>query len=345
MKKILIVLASIIVLASCKNQDINFPDFDYTTAYFPYQYPVRTLVLGDYIYDNTNDNNHKFIISAAFGGVYANEKDRVLSIQPDESLCNRVLFSSTFTSLTDTIRVMPASYYSLSSTDQIVISKGKFNGGIEVQLNDAFFDDPLSIKLGYVIPLRIVASADIDSILRGKGVVDNPDPRIVADWSVVPKDFTMFAVKYINPYEGKYFNRGVSVVKNLSGSIIEETTYRTPFIEQNKIWQLKTTGRQQVSVQSGLNTTKIRGSLDMLLNFTENGDCTIQEGATSRFKITGTGKFVKNADTWGNQDRNAIYLDYQLTSGQYVYSAKDTLVIRDRGVVLETYTPKPITDN
>ncbi|MGV8094983.1 MAG: hypothetical protein AB2L24_24275 [Mangrovibacterium sp.] len=66
MKKKIIAFGSIILfiagLFSCQNEDWSFPDFDYTTTYFPYQYPVRTLVLGDYYFDNTNDNQHKFLI-------------------------------------------------------------------------------------------------------------------------------------------------------------------------------------------------------------------------------------------------------------------------------------------
>ena len=64
MKKISIIIVLFATLFACKNQDVDFPDFDYTAAYFPRQYPVRTLVLGNDIYDNTNDNNHKFLISA-----------------------------------------------------------------------------------------------------------------------------------------------------------------------------------------------------------------------------------------------------------------------------------------
>ncbi|MEA4935141.1 MAG: DUF5627 domain-containing protein [Paludibacter sp.] len=339
MKKIFIALTLIVALAACKNQDIDFPDFTYTAAYFPYQYPVRTLVLGDYIYDNTNDNNHKFVISAAFGGVYTNTENRVLNFQLDESLCNKALFSSTFTTLTDTIRVMPASYYTLSSTDKITIPAGKFNGGIEVQLKDAFFDDPLSIKLGYVIPLRIVSSSDVDSILKGKAAVANPDPRIVANWGTVPKDYTMFAVKYINPYDAQYLHRGVSVVKDASDVQVEKTVYRTTYIEQNELWRLKTTAKNQVAVSGTMRSTKFSGTINLLLDFTEDGNCTVKQDVTSRYTITGTGKFVKNSESWGNQPRNAIYLNYQFSNGTYTYNATDTLVVRDRAVVLETYTP------
>ena len=114
MKKILVILTLATGLIACKNEKIEFSDFDYTAGYFPYQYPVRTLVLGDYIYDNTNDNNHKFLISAAFGGVYSNKEDRVFTIEVAENLCDNVLFKST----NDIIRLLPPEYYTLSSSDK-----------------------------------------------------------------------------------------------------------------------------------------------------------------------------------------------------------------------------------
>lgn len=340
MKKILILaLVSLTVLAGCKNQDNEFPDFDYTTTYFPYQYPVRTLVLGDYSYDNTNDNNHEFLISADVAGVYSNTKDRVLNIKVDESLCKNALFSSTYTSLTDTIRVMPSNYYTLSSSDKLVIPAGKFYGSIVVKLNDAFFDDPLAIKLGYVIPVRIVGTADVDSVLQGKAIVANPDPRVTANWSTTPKNFTMFAVKYINPYDGQYLHRGFSIVKDASGTQVEDSVYRTKYIENNELWRLYTTGKNQVSVQGSMRSKKFSGTINLLLDFSSDGVCTVKQNTGSAYTITGSGKFVKDADSWGNQKRDAIFLNYQFSNGSYNYSAADTLVIRDRGVVLETYTP------
>ena len=36
---------------ACENYDIEFPDYEKQNVYFPYQYPVRTLVMGDDEYD------------------------------------------------------------------------------------------------------------------------------------------------------------------------------------------------------------------------------------------------------------------------------------------------------
>ena len=92
MKKVFLIVLTCIGLFSCHNAPITFPEFDYTSGYFPYQYPVRTLVLGDYIYDNANDNAHKFVISVGIGGLYENTKDRSFDFTVDETLCNRILF-------------------------------------------------------------------------------------------------------------------------------------------------------------------------------------------------------------------------------------------------------------
>lgn len=335
MKKILIILIICNGLIACHNQKNEFADFDYTSGFFPYQYPVRTLVLGDYIYDNTNDNNHKFLISAAMGGVYSNTQERVFDFELMPSLCSRVLFSST----NDTIRLMPAAYYTLSSPNKITIPAGEVDGGVEVQLKDAFFDDPLAIKLGYVIPIRIVNITNLDTVLRGKSSLPNPDPRINTQWAITPKDFTMFAVNFINPYHGKYLHRGISVVKDASSTVLETSIYRTPYIVNNEIWSLVTTGKNKVNVQGALRSTRISGALNMDLIFTADGSCTITQGTGSTYTIKGNGKFQTDADEWGNEKRDAIHINYQIISGSNTYSATDTLVIRDRAIKMQLYTP------
>lgn len=333
------------MLIACNNQDVDFPDFDYTAAYFPRQYPVRTLILGNDIYDNTNDNNHKFLISARFGGVYKNSKDRLLKISVDESLCNNVLFKSS----SEPILALPHEYYSLSSTDQLIIPSGEFYGSIEVQLTDAFFNDPLAIELAYVIPLRIVSSNDVDSILQGKlrNQIPDPDYRIASQWEITPKNFTMFAVKFINPYHGHYLHRGVSVVKNKEGESLETISYRTTYVEQNEIWKLITTGKNQVSIKENTHSSKFTGDLNLLLDFSEDGNCTVSgissiktgTEVTIDYPITGSGTFINDGDAWGGSKRDAIHLKYQFTDGINTYSATDTLVIRDRGVVMEAFEP------
>lgn len=334
MKKIFLILTLLIGLYSCKNFDVVHPDFEFTSGYFPYQFPVRTLILGDYIYDNTNDNAQKFVISVAMGGVYENNKDREFEFQVDNSLCNNILFTANG----DPVVAMPNNYYTLSSSNKIVIPRGKFNGGVEVQLTEAFFNDPNAIKNSYVIPLRLKSSKDVDKILVGQTNNPKADPRVPGDWTVAPKDFTMFAVKYINEYHGTYFQYGTNTVKNAAGSQIESTTYSTPFVENNTTATLTTIGRKQVSLSVNYRSLIMTGSYSMILSFTGN-NCTVTAAPGASYTITGSGEFKTQAYEWGNKKRDGIVLKYTVSTATNKYEADEVLVIRDRAVVMEVYNP------
>jgi hypothetical protein len=83
--------------------------------------------------------------------------------------------------------------------------------------------------------------------------------------------------------------------------------------------------------------------LNMSLAFDDNGNCVITKAPTgaATLSVTGTGKFVSNGGTWGGKPRNAIIMNYQVTdaANNETHQANDTLLIRDRDVRLETFTP------
>lgn len=321
-------------LYSCQKEAVH-KDFIFTSGYFPYQFPIRTIILGDYIFDNSNDNNHKFIISTHMGGVYENDKDRVFQIELDKSLSNNILFNSNG----DTVHAMPDSYFKLMS-DKIIIPKGEMSGGVEVQLTDAFFEDSNAIKLSYVVPVRIIVkgSTDVDTILVGQSDKPGADPRIASDWTVPPKDFTMFAVKYINEYHGTYFHYGKSQVKDDTGALVEDTAYSAEDVVKNPTSKLITTGRHQVLFTTFLNSKILTGEVQMLLTFNGN-NCTITPVDGSTYTISGTGEFKSKEYVWGDKKRDGIVLTYTVSDGVNTATVNDVLVSRDRGVVLETYSP------
>ena len=342
MKKIiyLFIVALGFGMLSCQNEDWEFPDFEYSTVYFPYQYPVRTLVLGDYEYDNENDNNLRFRISAHLGGMYENKHDQSVSYVIDESLAQNLK-----TVGGDTLKLLPSNYYTISQTDNIIIPKGAFHSGFEVQLTDAFLNDTMAHRTHYILPVRMLESS-LDSVLHGKSTVANPDRRIAGDWEVAPKDFTIFGIKYINPYHGKYLHRGVSVISDATNTPVETIVYRQPNVEKDEIWHLRTIGRNKVSVAGSIRASSgSPGSLLMEISFDESGNGTVKNSALSQFPITGTAKFVKNGDRWGGKDRNAIHMEYTINVNSNTHSIKDTLVIRDRDVRFETFNPAVVKNS
>jgi hypothetical protein len=327
------------VLTAC-NKDWSFPDYKYTTVYFPYQSPVRTIVLGEDVFDNTLDNQHKFMVMATMGGVYENKKDVVLSIAVDPNLGAKLKFG---TATGDSVYVMPSNYYSFPKDMKIVIPKGSVMGGVEVQLTDAFFQDPKAIKNAYVLPLKITSVSNADSILSGRTDKTSPDPRRPSDWVIAPKNFTLYAVKYINPLHGFYLRRGVTDVKGSGGNTALDTTiiYHAQYVEKDQVVSLVTTALDEVSLS--LNTRN-RGSssnvpFQAILKFNNQGSITIGTPASATYSVSGTGTLVKKGDMWGEEKRDVLYLKYQVNFGTTVHSFTDTVVMRDRGVKFETFTP------
>jgi len=341
MKKL--IFSSLIILSlftACHNQDWEFPDYDYTTTYFPYQSPVRTLVLGEDLYDNTLDNAHKCKIMATMGGVYENTKDRVLSVSVDNSLCNNIFFEGDSDNL---VLPMPAEYYSLAADKKIVIPAGSISGGIEVQLTDAFFADPDAVANKYVIPLVITSATDIDSILSGKNAVENPNRFIVSDWSIAPKDYVLYCIKYINPWHGAYLRRGVDVGKGNNGNASLDTTItlHNQYVERDEVVYVKTVSMNEVSLSL---KTRDKGNkndipFEVRIKVDNSGKCIVSAPDTASYTVEGNGEFVNDGDSWGDKKRDVMHLKYQINFGASNHSFTDTIVMRDRQVKFETFTP------
>ncbi|HTI89471.1 MAG TPA: DUF5627 domain-containing protein [Puia sp.] len=320
--------------SSCSNKKLTFPDYKYTTVYFAYQSPVRTLDLGDDIFDNSLDNAHKCTIEATMGGVYSNTKDISIGVAVDTTLCNNLLFSQGGMPVIP----MPAGYYTLPKNMTISIPSGNVEGGLEVQLTDAFFADPRSITNTFVIPLRMTSVKNADSILVGKSDLSSPDPRVVGDWATPPKNYILYAIKYINPWHGNYLRRGAEQIQDNTG----DTTiiYHTPFVETD---QVVSTGTLSLSTDSLLLNAKSRTNVDipfqMLLTFDNSGKCTITNPPAAAYTLTGSGEFVKGGDSWGNQPRDVLHLKYTVNFATDTHTFTDTLVVRDRGIKFETFAP------
>lgn len=334
MNKIILFLIVILAMFSCNDPERDFPDFDYTTVYFAYQYPVRTLTMGEDIYNTDLDNAHKCKIMATWGGGYANKENVVIDFNVDNTLCTNLKYSDG----TDVVP-MPDNYYELLS-DQIVIPKGSITGGVEVRLTDAYFNDPLSVKRTYVIPVLMSKVVGVDSILSGKAKYATSNRNNIADWDILPKDFILYAVKYINSWDGNYLRRGTDVIEK--NGISTTMVRHQKFVENDEVCKLNTISLS--ALEFPVTYKDNSGNLftvSLLLNFDAMNNCTISSN-TQNVTATGTGKFMKKSElkSWGNKDRDALYLDYSISSATTQYSTKDTLVARDRGVKFEVFSVK-----
>ena len=350
---------------SCYNSDREFPDYqEGTTAYFAYQYPVRTLILGNDIYDNSLDNSHKCRIWSTMGGAYGG-RDAYVDIVVDESLCNDLYFTDDGGNAARPVRPLPSSHYRLMSNT--IPYNGDLRGYVEVEFTNDFFDDEKSVENNYVIPLLMTDVKGIDHILTGKpreGL--SPSRTNTEDWDVLAKDYVLYCVKYMNPWQAKYIRRGVDNVteKGVTKTIVRkdfslvnsdlEHYTENPVNQYDEICSITTKNMTQSNFKVSFKTSGASISCNLILTF--SGDkCTVStadEGVTA----TGSGEFFTNGTErpeykdyqWGSNNgqpvqRDILRLAYNVNfaNSDIQVATADTLVVQTReSNIKEFFTPK-----
>lgn len=350
---------------SCYNADREFPDYqEGTTAYFAYQYPVRTLILGNDIYDNTLDNEHKCRIWSTMGGAYSG-RNATVDFIVDESLCENLWFVDEGGNPAAPVQPMPTAYYQLSGN--VIPYNGDSRGYVEVQFTNDFFDDEDAIGNTYVIPLRMTKATGIDHILTGtprEGL--SPSRTNTEDWDVLAKDYVLYCVKYMNPWQGKYIRRGVDRVteKGTTTTIVRkdfslvnsdlEHYKENPVNQNDEVCGIKTKNMSQAIFPVSFKTSGASISCNLILTFSGN-QCTISTD-DENVTATGSGEFIEKGTEkaeykdyqWGSNNgepvqRDILRLAYEVNfaNSDIQVSTADTLVVQTReSNKKETFTPK-----
>ena len=339
---------------SCYNADKEFPPYEGgTTAYFAYQYPVRTLILGNDIYDNTLDNEHKCRIWATMGGDYSG-RDAVVDVAIADSLCNHLWFVNEGGNASYPVTPLPSSHYQLLANN--IPYNGDTRGYVEVQFTDAFFSDPKSTENYYVIPLLMTGQTGFDRILTGtprEGLT--PARNNTEDWDVLAKDYVLYCVKYINPWDAKYIRRGVdnvtekgnttTVVRkdfSLVNTDLEHYT-ENPVNQNDEVCGITTKNMTQAIFPVSFKTSGASISCNLILTFNGN-QCTIStddENVTAsgsgEFIVKGTEKSEYKDYQWGSMNgqpvqRDILRLAYNVdfTDKNIQVSTTDTMVVQTR---------------
>ena len=351
--------------ASCYNADKDFPDYEGgTTAYFAYQFPVRTVILGNDIYDNTLDNQHKIQIWSTMGGAYGG-RDAYVDIAVDETLCDNLFFTDEGGNADEPVRPMPKEYYTL--LDSKIPYNGDSRGYVEVQLTDAFFNDPKAIANTYVIPLVMTGQKGFDHILTGsprEGLT--PSRTNTEDWDVLAKDYVLYCVKYMNPWQAKYIRRGVDNVteKGVTTQVVRkdfslvnsdlEHYKENPVNQNDEVCAIHTKNMTQAIFPVSFKTSGASISCNLILTFNGN-QCSIttdDENVTA----TGSGEFIEKGTEkaeykdyqWGSNNgqpvqRDILRLAYDVKfdNKNIQVSTTDTLVVQTRESNKRVfYTPK-----
>ena len=317
-KMVAALLALMASFTACENGDQAFDDYEGgTTAYFAYQSPVRTIVLGDDEYDTTLDKAHKLKILATFGGSY-NGRNATVNVAVDNSLCDNLTFADG-----TQVKAMPKEYYQLSTT--AFNFNGGMQGGTEVQLTDDFFKDPDAVKNTYVIPLVMQNQTGFDRIATGTLKEGKTGSRTNASiWETAPRDYVMYCVKYQNKYSGWWLTNHNTSTENIEKASQVQITTRT-----------LNSSVYTVEFQEGSKILKA----DLLLTFDDKENCTITS-LTEGVKATGSGSWADNGiHSWNNKDRDLMELNAEITfAGGVKKNLNEKLVWWRSGVSKEEFS-------
>ena len=338
-------------------EETSFPDYEGgAKAYFAYQNPVRTLVLGNDIYDNSLDNEHKCRIWATMGGAYYG-RDATVDIVVDNSLCDNLYFLDENDNLSERVLPMPRAFYSFYSNT--IPFNGDTRGYVDVHINEMFFDDPKSLEGNYVIPIRMTGVTGIDAILSGTPNKDNPVRQNANDWTVLPKDYVLYCVKYMNPWQAKYIRRGVDMVteNGVTTKVVRKdfTLYNSdperyskmdpsnPVNQYDEVCGITTKNMRQDIFPVTFKTSGASVHCNLILTF--NGStCTIST-EDSNVRANGSGEFIINGTAqpeykdyqWGSNNgeviqRDILRLAYNVSviDKNIQVSTTDTMVVQTR---------------
>ena len=354
-------LLTSLILVGCTNQDQVFDDYTTQSVYFPLQYPIRTIVLGEDRIDNSIDLQKAFDIGVTVAGMYENKLDRTVgfelapSLLPDVALGLDTVYGKDLNNLESQLSILPTNYYSLVPDTKVVVPKGSLRGLIRVNLTDDFFNDPKAYSFNYVIPLRITNVSHNFQILTGKaanGTIVSPRWYVSADWATgyAPKDFTLFGVKFINVWQGTYFQRGVQKKDNVVDKVFHKQDITS---DQNA--KIQTVGLKKATYNRM--GEKLGDAYKSLLTFSDDvngvGDISVSAAPGTPYTITGTGKYYKSSTTMGYANgwifnpidgklkgSLTLTLDYSVKglAGATEYQFTDTLVFRSNDVRYEEFS-------
>ena len=284
MKKLLLILAVVIAVVACeKYEEYEVNTVGFTAVYFPKQELKRSAISGE---------GMQISIGAYIGGLRTNDKDWTVNFEVVDSLVGDY-------------ELLPADYYTLSSSNEIVIPAGSFQGLIDVKFDSAkFAADDLVKDFHYAIPLAIT-STSADSVLLGK-------------------DIAVFPIKMMNTFEGNFYQVG-QVKKFYTVKPVLDDAYAlgdTLDYPNSEVVSLATESMNGVMTK---HIGEFGGEgFNMILTVDGSNNVTFSapEGAKAEVMSNGT-------NTWDPVKRT-FDLNYKFTYNDRNYEVSEKLIFRNR---------------
>ncbi|MGQ1785789.1 DUF1735 domain-containing protein [Saccharicrinis sp. GN24d3] len=301
MKKLFIAVVGLMFMLTSCYDDYKF-DYEYTSTYFSYQYPLRTLVVED-------EEDLTFDIGVVLGGKRSNGTEEEVTYSIDASLLDEY----------PDLKLLPADRYSISGVEgKISIHSGEQVGRETVTLDKEWFlSQEDAVNKVYALPLRIV---------------DQSTDSVTYD-----KDYSIIVVRYYNEFHGLYWLNGADETYDFLGENVESQFVYTnddAVIQGYKQLMLTTNGENTIKAEyTGMNqiapyamNLTIRKD-DGLVTITPDEESPITE-------LIGSGYYdVLDRKMYLDYD----YYDLDENDNVIKHSVKDTLIYIDTPLDLEMW--------
>ncbi|WP_157493614.1 DUF1735 domain-containing protein [Draconibacterium sediminis] len=267
------------LLWGCSEYEDYVEDYDYSAVYFGTQKPLRTVVARDVM---------QFKFGVALGGKRENTVSETAKYVIDPNLLQTVEGADQFT-------LLPTDYYTLSDDGEFVVSAGEFIGDVTLTLDKALFTaDPDAVANTYALPVR-VTEATTDTVLAGM-------------------DYSIIVVKYISPYHGTYYSKGVEYELDGTGTQVNSVVFSNKDLSKNMTKDFSTLALNTIS------TDKISAAT--------NGQIDLTVGTDNSVEITTTAVDVSENNSVYDSESKTFFLDYKFEKSGTLYHTLDTLILR-----------------
>lgn len=300
MKKLIIfsLLLAVVLMTAC--YDDYTSDYEYTAAYFSYQYPIRTVIIDPEV------NSFDIKVGATYGGRYSYEgqSETVNFVIADTLITNHSEYADMG------IKVMPSSWYTLSNQSVISITDSNV-GSIDVSINkDSLTNHPDATQNTYVIPF-LATGASTDSILAGK-------------------DFSLVMVKFKNEFDGRYYVKGVDNTLDLDGNVVSSAVYSNPALVLNKYIFLNSTSKSDLSVpRIGGNENKSQYVYNMNVRASDGAAVLTPVASSVVNELVGVANY--------NFAEKTFVCNYNYKLDGIEHSVIDTLIYSNTELILESW--------
>jgi len=192
--------------------------------------------------------------------------------------------------------LLPENYYSIETGDRVVIPIDKFHGFTTVSIDqDQFCADSLALTSTYALGFRLLDTS-VDTILQNM-------------------DTTIITFRYINTYDGNYYHKGRAIAYT-DGNPIDTMHY-----PEDDYWKLNTFSTNGVTAPEMGNISGSDYYMDLIIQ---------PDNSVTMVKNPGATVDVESHYGQYDPDTRTFFLEYSFMHQGYKYTARDTLLFRNR---------------